>query len=125
MEPTKYLTKIDIRHAIKSDIRFRELFPELATEFADFLHNPTCPCHDPIVNKIMKSADRLKQYFPNKEIQVISEQPKYEEFWITISCHIDELNQKLKTLPVGRKQLSIARFEDQITAVVNMLVQMP
>ena len=123
MDPSKFINKSDIRQAIKSDARFRDLFPELASEIKDFLYNPSCPCHDPLVDKIMKATDRLHLYFPNKQV-LIQTPSKSEELWTIINTNINELDEKLRRLPVGRKQISVARFEDQVTVIVNMLVQM-
>lgn len=122
MEPSKYVTKTDIREALRTDSRFRELFPEIMSEIKDFLLNPSCPCHEPLVNKIMKATDRLKVYFPNKEMpKVIS--GEYQNLTHVINCNISELDAKLKRLPPGRKQISLARYEDQITAVIDILVK--
>jgi hypothetical protein len=41
--------------------------------------------------------------------------------WTVINCNIDELEKRLKALPPGRKQLELARYEDQVTVVVNEL----
>lgn len=116
----KHITNNDIKQAIKSDSRFRDLFPEFKSEIAEFMHNPTCPCHIPFLDKIMKCTDRLKIYFPGKEMM----EPKsdYSELWQVINCSVDQLEEKLRKLPIGRKQISMARYEDQITIIINMLV---
>jgi hypothetical protein len=122
----KYLTTQDVKQALKSDFRFRELFQEYQGEINEFIHNPSCPCHAPLLDKIMKEKGRLEKYFPGKIIVAYNNvQPKVEELWNVINCSVSELDEKLRRLPPGRKQLTMARYEDQITVVVNMLISMP
>jgi hypothetical protein len=40
-----------------------------------------------------------------------------------INCSIGELEDRMKTLAAGRKQIAIARYEDQVTVIVNELDQ--
>jgi hypothetical protein len=123
----KYLTNNDVKQALRSDSRFRDLFIEYQAEINEFLHNSSCPCHAPLLTKIMKEKARLEKYFPGKIIAEYNqqEQPKYEELWSVINCTVDELDERLRKLPPGRKQLSMARYEDKITVIVNMLIQAP
>ena len=44
-----------------------------------------------------------------------------ENHFTVINCHIDELAARLQKLPLGRKYISVARFEDQVTCIVNEL----
>ena len=41
--------------------------------------------------------------------------------WSVINCSIDDLEKQLRKLGPGRKQLDIARYEDQVTVVINEL----
>ena len=119
------------------DSRFRDSLPvEMKDDIAKYLHNPGCGCNTPIYQKLLKIArPQLQQYFPGSEIdesevgQKMEEQmpslgadppvePEYSHS--VINCHVDELSQRLEALPKGKpRQVSIARFEDQITCVIT------
>ena len=38
-----------------------------------------------------------------------------------INCSIGEVEERLKRLPNGHKQIAVARYEDQVTIIVNIL----
>ena len=107
------------------DSRFRETLPEtFAPEIAKFLSNPGCGCNTPIYQKVLREAGpQLKAYFPN--LEYIAPQDEAAELaqnhWSVINCHVDDLQGYLKKLPPGRKQLAVARFQDQVTVIVNEL----
>lgn len=109
----------DIKNALKTDHRFRALFPELASEIAEFLQNPGCPCTDSLLRQIKQYDDRLAKYFPGREVMV--EVPSEDDSMIVINCKINELEAKLKKLLPGKKNIVISRYEDQITAVIQIL----
>lgn len=70
----------------------------------------------------MKEAKpQLQAYFPNRTVANLDREAEKlaENKWSVINCHKDELEEKLRKLPNGRKQIAIARFEDQVTVVVN------
>jgi hypothetical protein len=71
------------------------------------------------------ASHKVAEYFPTKETDKEEFQKKADSLsrneWQVINCHIDELSTKLKSLGPGRKQLDVARFEDQVTVVVNHL----
>ena len=72
----------------------------------------------------MKEAKKeLQAYFPNRNIADIDEEVKKisQNHWTVINCAATELEEKLKRLPSGRKQIAVSRFEDQVTVVVNEL----
>lgn len=124
---SKKITYHDIKQALL-DERFRNtLPPELATDVQKFLKNPGCACNHPIYIKIAQKAQKeLIQYFPTKEVETVEEmQKKVEKLarndWQVINCHIDQLGEKLRGLKPGRKQLDIARWQDQVTVVINHL----
>lgn len=110
------------------DERFRQTLPDdLKPDVDKFLKNPGCACNHPIYKKIIaKASNHLNQYYPTKESVNLDEFQKEvekasENHWSVINCSIDELAEKLKKLPNGRKQLDIARFQDQVTVVINEL----
>lgn len=115
------LTRLDIKVALK-DSRFREILPEdLNDEVNKFLNNPGCPCNNPLYEKIAKHCKlQLQEFYPNKEI-VDFEEELTKNNWSVINCSINELEGILRKLPRGRKQIEMARFEDQITVIVNEL----
>jgi hypothetical protein len=107
------------------DSRFREQLPaELSQEVHQFLANPGCNCHHDLYKKVLKLATpQLIQYYPLKD------KPDPEEAnrkltkneWTVINCNIHELEGRLKSLPPGRKQLDVSRYQDQVTVVINEL----
>ena len=120
----KKITVQDIKQALL-DARFRETLPqELEGDIQKFLHNPGCSCNHPIYRRVMQvAAKQLADYFPTKDIQVPSTavEPLSRNQWGVINCSIHELENHLKKLGPGRKQLDIARWQDQVTVVINEL----
>lgn len=98
------------------DQRFRDLFPEHKKEIDEFLKNPGCPCNTSLYQGILKHQDRLAKYFPGKEI--VAEVEVSNNFKV-INCTVDELEKELRKLKPGRKQIAIARWENQVTVIVN------
>jgi hypothetical protein len=114
----------DVKTALR-DGRFRKMLPkEYDKEITEFLSNPTCPCNIPLYRKILANCrDQLTKYFPNKEIADEKEEvvKMMQNHWTVINCKINELESKLKSLPPGRKQLAIARWQEYATVIVNEL----
>lgn len=117
----------DIKQALL-DERFRASLPEeLTDDIQKFLKNPGCACNHPIYLKVMKKAGKqIASYFPSKEVVSAEDMEKDLERlakneWQVINCHISELSEELRKLGPGRKQLDIARYQDQVTVVVNHL----
>jgi hypothetical protein len=117
----------DIKQALL-DERFRATLPdELLMDVQKFLKNPSCGCNHPIYLKVMKvAAKQVADYFPSKEGPDPAEMEREAEKlakndWQVINCSIHDLAQKLRDLGPGRKQLDIARWQDQVTVVVNHL----
>ena len=123
----KRITIHDIKQALLDD-RFRSMLPEdLTVDVQQFLKNPGCACNHPIYIKVMQKASKeVASYFPTRE------EPNPDEFekqveklskneWQVINCHVDELATELRKLGPGRKQLDVARWNDQVTVVVNHL----
>lgn len=113
---------LDVKQAI-FDERFQKLFPELAEDINKVIKDPGCACNRAIYLKFFEYKDRLQAFFPNRIIESVEEEKTKlaENHWNVISCHISELESKLRNLPPGRKQLAVARYEDQVTVVVNHL----
>lgn len=119
----KTLKLADIKRAIVHDGRFRELFPELKSEFIEVLNNPGCACNAPVFKKVLEFRDRIKSYFPNREVSSIEEELKQTiNNWKVINCHIDKLEGIMNNLHrTGRKQVALSRWEDQVTILINDL----
>lgn len=114
----------DVKTALK-DHRFRDSLPEsLKADLAQYLQNPSCPCNMPFYKKLLKEGKEvLLSYFKDSTIEEETEEmvKLATNYWQVINCHISELEKKLKSLPMGRKQIAITRYEDQVTVVVNEL----
>ena len=114
----------EIKQALK-DSRFRLTLPkEMAPQVEQFLDNPGCACHAPLYRKILKDCrEQLSRYYPGSEIPDQEEEIRQmaENRWSVINCHVDELASRLSKLPPGRKQLDVARWQDQVTVVINEL----
>ena len=54
---------------------------------------------------------------------VIEQEKLAKNNFSIINCSIGELEDRMKSLPSGRKQIAIARYEDQVTVVINELDQ--
>lgn len=118
------LTRLDIKQAILTDHRFRELFPELNEDIAKVIQNPSCGCNIPIYDSFFKYKDRLKKYFSLLEVKEDSERPNKnfdsQNRWNIINCKASELEDVLNKLhKIGRVQIAVARYEDEVTVVVN------
>jgi hypothetical protein len=114
----------DIKNALK-DSRFRLTLPkEISSEVDEFLKNPGCACHAPLYRKLLKDCrEQLSRYYPDKQAPDQEEEivRLAENRWTVINCHIGELESRLSKLGPGRKQLDVARWQDQVTVVVNDL----
>ena len=124
-EQTKnFISLLDIKTAMK-DETFRSKLPEsLNPEVQKFINNPSCSCNVPLYKKIIKEAkDQVLEYFPGKT--VMSQEEEAEQLatnnWRVVSCSIGDLEKEMKKLPAGRKQISMSRFEDQVTVIINEL----
>jgi len=113
---------MEVKQALR-DRRFRDSLPnDFLEEIQKYLQNPGCACNVPLYKRIMTDAkQQLQEYYPNRSISNLEEEAQKlsENHWKVINCHVDDLENRLKKLPSGRKQIAIARFEDQVTIVVN------
>ena len=107
------------------DARFRDKLPIfLREDIAAFLQDPGCACNIDIYKKIAKECKGLlEEYYPGKEAvdEIKAVEQLSQNHWKVVNCHIDELEKELKKLGPGRKQLDVARWEDQVTIVINEL----
>ena len=121
------ITIHDIKQALL-DERFRKTLPDdLQDDVEKFLSNPGCACNHPIYIKVMKKAKKqVSEYFPTKD-EVNPEEMEKEidklasNQWQVINCHMNDLSEELRKLGAGRKQIDVARWQDQVTVVVNHL----
>ena len=116
---------MEIKQAL-NDGRFRDALPiELRDDLAKYLHCPSCPANVTFFRKVaLQAAKQLKEYFPNDELPDIEaeDRKQAENNWLVFSCHMDKLEGELrKRAAIGRVQLAITRFEDQVTIVMNSL----
>ena len=116
---------MDVKLAMK-DSRFREsLPPELTDDVVKYLHNPGCgPCGIQLFRKVLSSCKKqLEQYFPSRE--VVDEKEEVKKLaannWTVINCKTHELEDQLRKLPPGRKMIAVARYEDEITVIIDEL----
>lgn len=120
----KPVTLMDVKQALR-DHRFRESLPaSLMEDVRKYQQNPGCACNMPIYRRILKEApEQIKAYFPGREPSNIEEEVSKlaQNNFSVINCHKDELEDRLRKLGPGRKQIAVARFEDQVTVVVNDL----
>ena len=94
----------------------------MKTEMTKYLQNPTCNCSlDFLVSLLKNCRPQLAEYFPDKDIATAEEVSRQAWEPTVINCSVDDLEARLKALPPGRKQVSVARYMDQVTVVINEL----
>ena len=121
----KKIGLIDIKIALK-DHRFRESLPEsLTNDVNKYLQNPGCSCNLKFYKKLLSEASQqLMDYFPKRDIEESLENEEVslnlndKKVWEVINCNIHDLESKLKSIPPGKKQLAVARYEDQVTVII-------
>lgn len=121
----KKISLLDVKHALQ-DERFRDSLPESLKKGADkYIKDPGCACNHNFILQVLKNAsEQLRKYYPSAtEITDPDEETEKlsKNNWKVFSCHIDELEKKLQDLPPGRKQLDVARWQDQVTVIINEL----
>jgi hypothetical protein len=116
------ITLADVKLALK-DKRFRDSLPtSFKEDILKWEKNPGCGCNIPLYKKIILDAkDQLKNYYPDKVVIIESSDIKQINNFYVINCSILELEKNLKSLSPGRKQVAIARYEDQVTVLINDL----
>ena len=128
------ISVLDVKTALK-DESFRTTLPEsLNEDVQKFLGNPNCSCNLKIYQKLMAEAkDQLAKYFPDKFVPNADQiapnsplaQPDVRKLaqnrFSVINCTVFDLEERMQKLPPGRKQITITRWEDQVTVLVNEL----
>jgi hypothetical protein len=118
------ISVLDVKNALK-DENFRNNLPSsLNEDVQKFLQNPNCSCNLKVYQKIMAEAkDQIAAYYPDKLYKSPEETAKAvsKNTFRVINCSIGELEAKMQQLPVGRKQITLARWEDQVTVLINEL----
>lgn len=115
------LSVMDVKQAIW-DIRFQELFPEFKPNFEKYLKDPGCACNVKLLKALMKKKDKLRKYFPTKEIPDAEEETKNE--WAVINCPIDQLETRLQSYPKTKRMVAAARWQDRVTVILNDVTSM-
>ncbi len=121
------MTKISIQEVKEAlrDYKFRISLPdELKADIQKYEQNPNCPCNLDVYRNVLKyGVKQLKEFYPNKEVvNPDVELPILQQnTWTVINCSVHEIENKLKALGPGRKQIVVARYEDQATVVINDL----
>lgn len=114
----------EVKEALR-DSKFRlSLPPELNDDIRKYEQNPNCPCNLEVYRNILRlGAKQLREYYPDKEVVNPDTElpPLQQNHWTVINCHVNELETNLKKAGVGRKQIAIARWEDQVTVAINDL----
>ena len=115
---------IQIKQAL-NDARFRTTLPqEITKDVTGYLNNPSCTCNINLYRRLVKDYKKqLQDYYPSLDIQ--DDQEDVEQLaknkWQVINCDIKDLETELRKLGPGRKQLEMARYQDQVTVVINDL----
>jgi hypothetical protein len=114
----------EVKEALK-DHKFKQNLPDILREdIAKYEKNPGCPCNLSIYRNILKFASKqLSEYYPSREVvnPDLELPPLQENNWKVINCEASKLEEELKALGYGRIQLAVARWEDQVTVIVNFL----
>lgn len=124
MSKTRTITIQEVKQAL-ADPAFRRKLPDrLKEDVQKYEQNPECVCNVSIYRNILRYARKeLAEYFPQSEIedpdQLVAQLA--QNHFSVINCHINDLEAKLKKLPSGRKQIQIARWQEQVTVIVNEL----
>jgi len=113
----------EVKQALRDPEFRKKLPPEFKDDLQKYEQNPGCLCNLPIYMKVLKAASKeLMEYFPGMTVEKEEEIVKLAKNNFTVmNCHVDELEDKLKKLPPGRKQIALSRYQDQITVVINEL----
>lgn len=122
------ISVLDVKNALK-DEKFRSTLPaSLQEPVQKFLSNPNCSCNLKIYQQILSEAkEQITAYYPDKSYvnpdEQVKEQTKRlaQNSFKVINCSIGELEETMKKLPAGRKQVTLARWEDQVTVLINEL----
>lgn len=114
--------------------QFRDLFPDMAEKFSEYFKNPSCPCNYGLVQHVVSDGTALERWFKrpvmlDDNLRAMSEKLMMRhgpggqrEFWV-LNTTTDKLQSELDSLPPGPKTFAIARWQDQVTVVIQDLEQ--
>jgi hypothetical protein len=135
------ITVLDVKNALR-DEKFRSTLPEnLKEPVQKFLGNQNCSCNLKIYQQVLAEAkEQITAYYPEKSYVNPDNKVEMEEVkaaqkeqlaqqakrlatnvFKVINCSIGELEERMKALPPGRKQITMSRYEDQVTVLINEL----
>lgn len=119
------VTMMDVRAALRDD-RFLAQFPELSGLVGRYRTQKHCgSCGVELARAIIeKYPERVREYFPGREVLTPREEAAAvaaTEDYTVINCKTTELEAKLRRLPPGRKYVTVARWQDEVTVIVNHL----
>lgn len=118
----KQITLLDVKQAMK-DERFRRSLPEfMLADVQKYESNPSCACNTPIYKRVAREcAAQLRAYYPAREVADIAKETAQlaQNHWTVVNCTADQLQARLAGLGPGGKQVAVARYEDEITLIVN------
>ncbi len=106
---------VEIKQSLQSDPGFRKMFPEYQEEIKNFLKDTSCPCNAKLYRKISQHKDRIEKYKSGDFIVP----PNSDEFKV-INANIENLESKLKSIPIGSKVESLARFGTEVTVIIRI-----
>ena len=113
------LNLLDLKQAIW-DSRFRDLFPEMKDQFERYLKDPGCACNVGFLKGLMREGERLKQYFPTKEMVTTEEEVDgAANDYVVINCPVEQLQDRLRTYPKTKRMVAAARWQNRVTVVLN------
>lgn len=118
------ISVLDVKNALKDEAFRNKLPPEFQDDINKYLQNPNCSCNLKIYQRVMTEAkDLISSYYPDKAYKAPTEQVKNaaKNRFSVVNCSIGELEQRMQSLPPGRKQITISRWEDQVTVLINEL----
>ena len=120
----KKIGLMEVKQALK-DSRFRDKLPdEFKDDLLGYLNNPGCACNTPFYRRLLKEAKPiLQQFYPGREVVDEAEEAAKlaQNHWTVINCKAVDLENELRKLAPGRKHIAIARYESDITVIVNEL----
>ena len=100
---------------------FRELFPQWKSQIDKFLSNPNCECNRSLLLAILDQKPKLEAYFGGPVQLLVNVSKDQNQRVVVINTSVHNLESELRKLPMGPKYISLARFQNEITAVIQLL----
>ena len=115
-------TSLTVPYIIKAlhNPKFRQILAgDYTEELQSFDKDPNCLCHHKFYRLIAtKEVEAFRRFYPELgELETSNE--LREDNWHVINCSVEDVLDQLRKLPPGKKQVALARYEDQVTIVVN------